>query len=319
MTKESLTAALASCASITTANATVTVCLAARRAGATPTLYRLQLRADLARDFLSGATLVLQELHDDITNGNKTLEPYDPANVPDIHEVEFHTPPVGSTPEAVVRVLDTLRQLPVFEDRAAIINKLIFHVIAIQRKRKPSIYLFRKYSKRKELSRSGKIAALFTDGVFDRIRDPLFTFDDIVDCISIDGQMVVLKKDNYHSLFRFFEEAIKHASQTLAQIQATIPIDNAAQFESDCRGNALVLVRLRGIADRNYLPNLTIASLERKIKANNLPIQIIGTGKNKRLVYEAQHKWKFLRLLDDGFIKSDLTGQDYEVTGKRPL
>ena len=30
-------------------------------------------------------------------------------------------------------------------------------------------------------------------------------------------------------------------------------------------------------------------------------------------------KWTFLRLLDDGFLNSDMTGKKYEVTGKRSL
>jgi hypothetical protein len=110
-----------------------------------------------------------------------------------------------------------------------------------------------------------------------------------------------------------------HAQQTLTQIQSAVPIDNAAQFEADCKGNALILVRLRGIADRNYFPSLALATLEQKIKSDNLPIKISGTGKNKKLVYNPQQKWKFLRLLDDGFLNSDMTGKKYEVTSKRSL
>jgi hypothetical protein len=50
--------------------------------------------------------------------------------------------------------------------------------------------------------------------------------------------------------------------------------------------------------------------LETKIKADNLPIKISDSGKNKRLVYDPQQKWKFLRLLDDGFLNSDMTGSN---------
>ena len=320
MTQAVLKAALAGCVSMSPANATVTVCLAARGGGGTiPSLHRLQLSNALAESFLITAADTLRELYRDITKGNRTLETYDAGNVPDKHEVEFHTPPAGSTPEAVVKALSTLQQIPVFDGKAATINKLVFHVIAIQRTGQSTIYLFRKYSKTKELGRSKKLVTLFSDGAFDKITDPVFIFDDMVDCIAVGGQMAILNKDNYHRIFQFFTEALQHAQQTLTQIQNAVPIDNAAQFESDCKNNALILVRLRGIAERNYFSSLTLATLEKKIKADGLPIQISGTGQNKKLVYDPLHRWKFLRLLDDGFLNSDMTGQKYEVTGKRSL
>ena len=252
MTKATLTTALANCASLTTTNAAVTVCLAARDAGATiPIMHRLQLSDELTEGFLSAAVATLRTLHADVMSGERTLESYDAGGVPDKHEVEFHTPPVGSTPAAVIKSLDALQQLPVFDGKPRTINKLVFHVIAIQRGTQAPIYLFRKYSKTKELGRSKKLVALFSGGAFDRIKDPVFIFDDAVDCVWIAGQMVVLYKDNYHRIFQFFEEALVHADRTLAQIQAAVPIDNAGRFVSDCKGNAVILMRLRGIADRN--------------------------------------------------------------------
>jgi hypothetical protein len=170
-------------------------------------------------------------------------------------EVEFHTLPPGSTQAAVVQALG---QLPMFDGTAATINKLVFHVIAVQPQGQSPIYLFRKYSKRKELGRSGKLVTMFTGGAFDRITEPVFIFDDVVDCIAVGGHMVILNRDNYHGIFQFFDEALKHATQTLAQIRTALPIENAAQFESDCKNNALILVRLRGIANRSYFPGLRV-------------------------------------------------------------
>ena len=284
-----------------------------------PSLQRLQLSSGLAETFLLSAASTLRQLHEDITKGDRTFEAYDAGNVPDKHEVELHEPPPGSTIEAVVEALSTLHQIPVFDGKSAIINKLVFHVIAIQRSKQSPIYLFRKYSKAKELGRSKKLVTLFSGGTFDKISEPVFIFDDMVDCIMLDGQMLIINKDNYHSIFQFFEMALKHAQETLTEIQTVLPIDNAAKFEADCKNNALILVRLRGIANRGYFPSFTLEALEKKIKEDNLPIKISGTGKSKKLIYDPEHKWKFLRLLDDGFLNSDMTGKKYEVTGKRSL
>ena len=36
------------------------------------------------------------------------------------------------------------------------------------------------------------------------------------------------------------------------------------------------------------------------------------------LLFDPKNKWAVLRLLDDDYLRSALTGQKYEVTGKRP-
>jgi hypothetical protein len=309
---------LSGCQNISSQTCVATVCFAAQpRASSIPILHRLQMTDDLSENFLAAASAMLRALHNDIVTGDRTLESYDAGNLPDKHEVEFHDLPAGSAQEAIVNSLKTLQQVPVFGGDSKTVSELIFHVISIQRPGDHDIYLFRKYSKTKELGRSRGLAAIFSDGSFDQLRDPVFLFDQYVDCICINGSMIVLNKDNYHRIFRFFEMAKDHAQATLDSIRAIIPIDNAVKFEADCKNNPLILVRLRGIADRNYFSKMSFAQLEQKIISDNLPIKISGSDGTKKLVYDPQHKWQFLRLLDDGFLASDMTGHKYEVTGKR--
>ncbi|QRM34786.1 Kiwa anti-phage protein KwaB-like domain-containing protein [Microvirga sp. VF16] len=318
MTYQALRTALTGCRTIDSTNASVNVCLAARAANGTiPTLHRLQLTDELAEGFLTLATDTLRRLDSDVSNVNVALETYDAATPQDKHEVEVHIPSAGSTPHAVVAALDDFPQLPVFDGTGATVNKLIFYVVAIQRPGQSPIYLFRKYSKTKELGRSRKLVTLFSGGTFDKITEPVFIFDELIDAMWVEGHMVIFNKDNYQRIFQFFTEVLVHAQSTLDQIKAAIPIENAGQFEQDCKGNPVILIKLRGIASRNYLSNLTLASLEAKIQARSLPIAINGTGANRKLVYDPQQKWKFLRLIDDGFLSSDMTGTHYEVTGKR--
>jgi len=318
VTYPALRTALAGASNLTSANATVTVCLAARGGnGASPSLHRLQLTDGLAASFVETASKVLSDLHTKVAAGDYTLEAYDAAQPQDHHEVEVYAPPAGSSQEAVVNALSTLAQLPIFDGASKVINNLSFHVLAIQRPGQPDIYLFRKYSKTKELGRSKKLVTLFSGGTFDRINEPVFIFDEMIDAIWIGGHMAILHKDSYHRIFQFFQEVLQHAQATLANIQAAVAIDNVIQFQADCVSNSIILIKLRGIAQRNYLPSLTIDALEAKILAHNLPIQVVGIAPNKRLVYDPQYKWKFLRLLDDAFLHSDLTGMDYEAAAKR--
>lgn len=315
MTIQTLRAALPN--SINLTGATVTVCLASRRANQALTLNRLQLTDDLAASFLMSAEDALRRLNAGVANGDTDLQNYDATVPQDRHEVEVHIPSEGSTQNLVTDSLANLAQLPVFDGDNRIINKLEFYVIAVQRVGLRDIYLFRKYSKTKELGHSKKLITLFSDGTFDKITNPIFVFDEQFDAVWISPDMAIINKDNYHRIFNFFAEVIQHANTTLAAIQGAVAIENAAEFVADCTRNVLILNKLRGISQREYLDQLNMDTLANIIATYNLPIAISGQGANRRLVYDRQHKWKFLRLFDDGFLTSGMTGTNYEVTGKR--
>lgn len=283
------------------------------------TLHRLQMTDGLADGFRGLAVDTLRKLNTDVARGDVTLEEYDASNPQVNHEVEIHVPAAGTTPHAVIQALNDMAQLPVFDGADKTIRNLRFHVIAVQRTGASSIFLFRKYSKTKELSRSKRLVTLFQGGTFDQINEPIFIFDDMIDAAWVDGHMIIFRKDNYQALFGYFTEVLKHAQATIDTIKSTIPIDNADQFEKDCKGNTLILIKLRSISGRTYLTTLTIDNLEAIINARGLPIAISGAGANRKLVYDPVHKWKFLRLIDDGFLSSDATGLHYEVTGKRAI
>ncbi len=298
----------------------VSVCVGTRaRAGHFPNLHRLQLSDDLAEAFKTRATDTLRQLQRAVGEGNKVLEPYNPGEPQVSYEVEIQAPPAGSAQLAVVGALAELAHIPIFDGADRTINKLIFYAVVIQRENQPDVYLFRKYSKTRELGRTKKLITLFSDGAFDKIDEPLFVFDDVYDAVYAGGHIGILQKDSFHSLFQYYMELMQHADQTLTDICTAVAIENAERFQADCRSNSMILNKLRSIAQRDYLEALTIAGLENKIRQHNLPIQIVVRDGVRHLRYDPIHKWKFLRLIDDGFLSSDLTGANYEVSGKRQI
>ncbi len=48
-----------------------------------------------------------------------------------------------------------------------------------------------------------------------------------------------------------------------------------------------------------------------------LPIQTTRKDGKEMLLFDPSDKWSLLRLLDDDYLESLMTGQNYEVTGKR--
>ena len=168
-------------------------------------------------------------------------------------------------------------------------------------------------------TRSNPAAMVFSDGIYDRIAEPVFLFDHFVDCISSGGMMFILKKDHFQEIFRFFETVRKVAKETLETIRATVPIQNFEEFARDCEGHLMKLVKLRNISAKPYWGKITIENIKKVIKRNNLAVQIVRTGTTEMLVYNPADKWVLLKLLDDDYLLSLMTEQTYEVTGKREL
>jgi len=130
--------------------------------------------------------------------------------------------------------------------------------------------------------------------------------------------MFILQKENFQRIFHFLEEVEKVAKQTLAQIKLNLPIANFDQFAEACKRNPNKLRKLKNIAKQPYLDRVTMDDIKKVIQMHNLKIPIITTrGGKEMIVYEQSEPWEILKLLDDDYLRSVMTSQNYEVTGKR--
>jgi hypothetical protein len=77
--------------------------------------------------------------------------------------------------------------------------------------------------------------------------------------------------------------------------------------------------KLTSIARRPYLSNLTIADMKPAIQRHQLhiPVVDINNGQQEMLHFDKDFPWDILKLLDDDYLTSIMTGQNYEVDAKR--
>lgn len=296
----------------------VSVCLASVAGDDdVPTFQRLQISDDLIDDFREVAASVIQKRKNADDDGDLVLHPYDAGTNLASHEVEYVDLSQHSSIADQIASLSSLTGLAVFNVADDFVAGLRFYVIVVQPTGSEPIYCFRSYSPKKELGRSPVFAALFAKGQFDRVREPLFLFDQHIDCISRGGLMFIFSKDKFQKIFRFFEMVLNAAKVTLKKIRARVPISNFDEFEKACEGHLQKLAKLKNIADKPYLDKLTMADMKKVIKAHRLSVQTTGKGKNESLVFDPADKWAILHLLDDDYLDSLMTGQHYEAPGKR--
>jgi len=80
-----------------------------------------------------------------------------------------------------------------------------------------------------------------------------------------------------------------------------------------------MLSKLKNIAGKTYLAQITIADIKKVMKQfPNLQVRVTKKDGKELLVFDPSDKWALLRLLDDDYLNSVMTGVKYEVSGKRP-
>ena len=298
----------------------VTVCLASSlKDEVMPRFERLLLSDSLTEAFRSVAAYTLAHHKREHSNGNLVLRSYAVESKPDSYEVEHLDLSAYESILEQTSPLSALADLEVFQADEKFISGLRFYVITVQPPSGDAVYFFRSYTPKKMLERSRLFGIVFSQGVFDRMTEPMFLFDHYIDCISHNGIMFIFKKENFYEIFRFFALIRKVAKETLDTIKATVPILNFDEFARDCEGHLAKLEKLRNIAAKPYWGKITIENIKKVIERNTLPVKIAQTDAGEMLVYDPSDKWVLLKLLDDNYLWSLMTEQSYEVTGKREL
>jgi Kiwa protein KwaB-like len=284
-----------------------------------PRIEQLQLSDELTQEFNTAVGKVIQKSSEKFADNDLVLRSYDAGSKPDPHEIEHLNLREHASVEKQVESLASLAQIPLFTIDDAFVAGLRFYAIILQPKQGTPLYCFRVYTPKKELSRSRLFAAMFAEGTFNRITQPVFLFDYGIDCMSRDGMMFIFKKHNFEKIFRFFELVMKMAEQTLRTIKAHVPIANFEEFQKACEGHLQMQAKLKNIASKPYLKKVKMADIKSVLKEfPHLGIKIAERNGKESLVFDPKNKWALLRLLDDDYLGSRLTGQRYEVTGKRP-
>ncbi len=298
----------------------VQVCLASLSGDDdTPDFQRLAISIDLADDFKDICRGAITKLEVGYATDDIVIQAYDPSTKLDTHEVECLDLDEHDAVADQIESLETVNELDTFSQDRDFINGMRFYVITLTPKKGEPLLFFRTYSPKKELTRSRLFAIVLQKGHYDRYRDAMLLFDQGVDCIVYGNHLFIINKGNFQRIFRFYELLIETARETLDEIKQRIPIKNFDAFEIACEGHLQKIAKLKNIASKPYFASITMSDIRKVIKKYKLPIKTVGKGKNEKLMFDDKDKWGILRLLDDDYLESVMTGENYEVNSKRRL
>ena len=284
-----------------------------------PTYKRLSITDDVVAEFQAIATKVFDRISKNFDTGNIAVRPYHAISKLDKHEIEHVDLSTHKNVNEQIAGLSDLSKLPKFAKKDQIDSALKFYVLIFEADGDDPIYFYRACSPKMEIHQSSKFALIFDNGEYDTFKESIFVFDRGIDCFSYKDDLYVLNKGRFESLFQFFEEVKEAASETLETIRTTIPIHNFDELESACLGHLQMLKKLKNIASQPYLSRIKMSDIKAVIKEMGLSLKVKKFKGKEKLTFDSKDKWEILRLLDDDYLKSVMTGEKYEVNSKRTV
>jgi hypothetical protein len=248
-----------------------------------------------------------------------SLRQLDPTYKPDAGTVEWaQTADVEAVDFATSRA-ENLSPLAPFRSGDDEYKKRLSYWVAILTVGEQKAYFFRAFSAAAELKKKRGMALVSHNGTFGTVEEEIFLFDDSIDCFVFGDYLYVLRKNDYRRIFDQYEAIRRAARRASVVFQKRIPVANAEAFTDACANEAGLADKLIAVIKRAYFDTLTIDKLKPVITDFTLGIPIVtGDGGAEQLQFRTapEHRWRILKLVDDDYLRSTMTGAAYEVNSK---
>jgi hypothetical protein len=279
-------------------------------------LQRLNLRQDLAAEFLSAARNSVPSATHEVR-----LRVYEPGYKPDPDEISYIDLAQNQAIAEQIQDVSQVQQAELFHEQDKIIDNLRFYAVVVSPSARRRAIFFRTYSPKKELTRRAGFAALLSHGSYDKVETKIFLFDRETDCFAWDGYLFIHNVGAFQRIFGYFEELRARANATLDTVLAQVPVSNADAFRATCTGQLQMLSKLAQIARKPYLQRVTMQDIRRTIDEFHLNVQVVQENGQEKLLFEGDlaRRWLILKLLDDDYLGSTMTHEKYEVNSKSVL
>jgi hypothetical protein len=279
-------------------------------------IQRLNLRQDLAAEFLSAAKDSVPPANQEVR-----LRAYEAGYRPDTDEIMYIDLSKNAPIAEQILQVSQVQQAELFRESDQIIDNLRFYAVVVSPSARRRAVFFRTYSPKKELTRRPGFAALLDRGSYDKVESKIFLFDHDTDCFAWDGYLFIHNVAAFQRIFGYFEELRARANATIDAVLAHIPVSNVDAFRTTCTGQLQMLSKLAQIARKPYLGTVTMQDMRRTITEFQLEVQIVQENGQEKLLFEGglAKRWLILKLLDDDYLGSTMTHQKYEVNSKSAL
>lgn len=268
---------------------------------------RLELEDGVAETFVATAKNHIEALQE------RTVRPYSPeVDLEPKEEYLVANREELDDDDPILRLLEgielqdplSIRRLP---SRSLLFYGYVFPQEAI---------LLRKWNSHQSASR-GKTFTRLTN-TLTKIEDPVFAFDDRVDIVILDDQILISNKAAFEQLFKDNEYLVSNIPTWVNAIPMHLPLapGSADTLVERCKSNSRLRRRLETIHRRGHLATVDISAVrEEAIRQGIDASQIIRNG---QLHFDQASTDDLLKLLNEDLLIGGLSGSKFAVDKKSP-
>ncbi|MDI6719552.1 MAG: DUF4868 domain-containing protein [Methanomicrobiales archaeon] len=201
-------------------------------------------------------------------------------------------------------------------------NKVFGYIVKIETGN-ITVFFFRKYSPKK-LMEKGKLAVIFRDGQFSTLNENILALDSVYDAAllmrpptpqtqTILPEVLVFHKSQFESLFSFIDFYLVEVQNKEEYLSAKEFFDDCGKIFECCTTDARKIRKLARVLKNSQIDQMDRDKIRRVVDEFNLTLGFTDDGK---LRVDEQSIWTILRILDDDYVKSDITNSKYESRSK---
>lgn len=165
--------------------------------------------------------------------------------------------------------------------------------------------------------RAGRMFALL-GATLTRIGGPVFALDSHFDLVVTERGIVALSQDYFELLFREAPALQRHIPQWVDAIETHLPFahDGAERLAERAATDGRLRRRLRSIAERGHLPNVTVDQIRAHLRDVELDEDDFLDG--DKLRYNDANPFPLMYLLNEDFFQGGLTDAAFRSDRKSP-
>ena len=249
---------------------------------------------------------------------------YEPATTPGDEQVMWID--VAGVPllNAIAQEAGQLADVPVFDPKKSSLADLQLAAIRVENDGVAAV-LVQSLRGNQVVAQSPRIGVIVRKGVVDAPPSgQIVLFSKQVAAIVVAGTAFFTNRASFQRLFGYLDELKQQAAKTFRSITGQLAIDGIDQMAAAVTGNPAMLGKMASIQRKldqfpQYRDALTMPRLLAFVRQHpQYQVELSGDGDDARLVYrnDAQHRFKVLKLLDDDYLRSELTSLGYEANSK---
>lgn len=235
---------------------------------------------------------------------------------------DHERPYLAEAEEALVGKLpsmDEIAQMPHFDEGDLdYVKNLKYYVLMLTCPIGRTVMAIRHYTGGRKLSTTGKFTMFMQRGQYDVLDESALVFDSRLDAVAADGFVFVENQTQFSQALGYDEHVRSRGARVLTDMGGSITMP--AGFTEWCDKGVRKYAKICRIAESGVVDRLELEKVRQVIADFGLDIKADVVG--NRLVFDFDEQtvgWDFLKLLDQDYLESGLTSEQFEAVQKRPL